>query len=527
MSCSAGPQTVTDGLVLHLDAGNAKSSTLAAVEYLIVAGGGSGGAHNAGGGGAGGLLTGHIAITAQAYTITVGAGGLAVTNAVGNNGNNSSAFGLTAIGGGRGGSQSGSPVGNPQTGGSGGGGGGTQSGAAGTAGQGNAGGDGPNATGGGGGGAGSPGTAYANNKAGDGGHGIYNTILGTGYFWAGGGGGSIYGGGGYPLGSAGDGGLGGGGGGGHRAAGTGEFGLGGTGGITVGQDGTRGSTDSGGNGGSNTGSGGGGSNGVSTSGSGGSGIVVIRYPGPQRATGGTVTRVGNDTVHTFTTVGSSTFTVLPALTNAAAFIGASDLSGNNNFATAVNGPVYTSNNNGAFVFDGVNDYVSTGKQLFAGKSQFTWQSFLKFNVLQPNEAAPYYQLVIEESAVWIAQYANAIGIDLRQTSSNSWFDNRGGLSTGARIGVGQLNTASWFNFAWSWSSSNNQVKGYINGVLVNTTNTGRTGPIINNSNNTFLFSRNGSQYFNGNAGSVMIYDRQLSDQEVQRNFEAQRGRYGI
>jgi hypothetical protein len=520
MSCSAGPQTVTDGLVLHLDAGNAKSSTLAAVEYLIVAGGGSGGAHNAGGGGAGGLLTGHIAITAQAYTITVGAGGLAVTNAVGNNGNNSSAFGLTAIGGGRGGSQSGSPVGNPQTGGSGGGGGGTQSGAAGTAGQGNAGGDGPNATGGGGGGAGSPGTAYANNKAGDGGHGIYNTILGTGYFWAGGGGGSIYGGSGYPLGSAGDGGLGGGGGGGHRAAGTGEFGLGGTGGITVGQDGTRGSTDSGGNGGSNTGSGGGGSNGVSTSGSGGSGIVVIRYPGPQRATGGTVTRVGNDTVHTFTTVGSSTFTVLPALANAAVITGVSDLSGNNNFSTAVNGPTYDSANGGSIVFDGSNDGVQIDNTSVLSVNQMTISSW--------NYSANYNQngFMFEKTTNGSVNTQYSLFFN----SNNTIYYRTYGLSTNDLAAnnttAGVINN-QWNNIVATFDGTNKRI--YVNGVLVATSGalTGTVTPNTTGPAFIGIYGNFGGYPFNGKIADTKVYNRALSAQEIQQNFEAQRGRYGI
>jgi hypothetical protein len=40
--------------------------------------------------------------------------------------------------------------------------------------------------------------------------------------------------------------------------------------------------------------------------SGGSGIVIIRYQGPQRGTGGTVTTFGNYTIHTF--LSSGTFT---------------------------------------------------------------------------------------------------------------------------------------------------------------------------------------------------------------------------
>jgi hypothetical protein len=41
-------------------------------------------------------------------------------------------------------------------------------------------------------------------------------------------------------------------------------------------------------------------------GAGGSGIVVISYAGAQRGTGGTVTSVGGNTIHTFTTSGTYT-----------------------------------------------------------------------------------------------------------------------------------------------------------------------------------------------------------------------------
>jgi hypothetical protein len=37
---------------------------------------------------------------------------------------------------------------------------------------------------------------------------------------------------------------------------------------------------------------------------GGSGIVIVRYLGAQRATGGTVTSSGGYTIHTFTTSGN-------------------------------------------------------------------------------------------------------------------------------------------------------------------------------------------------------------------------------
>jgi hypothetical protein len=57
----------------------------------------------------------------------------------------------------------------------------------------------------------------------------------------------------------------------------------------------------------NTGGGGGGyGNGSFAGAAGGSGIVIIRYAGAQRGTGGTVTSAGGYTIHTFTSSGTFT-----------------------------------------------------------------------------------------------------------------------------------------------------------------------------------------------------------------------------
>lgn len=80
-------------------------SKVGLVETLIVAGGGGGGSNNSnvpgGGGGGGGVIRKRVAILAQGYTMQVGAGGSGA-HGVGANGSNSSAFGLTALGGGAG-----------------------------------------------------------------------------------------------------------------------------------------------------------------------------------------------------------------------------------------------------------------------------------------------------------------------------------------------------------------------------------------------------------------------------------------
>jgi len=84
----------------------------AVVEYLIIGGGGGGGSWVPGGGGAGGYRTGYAVATSGSNTITVGGGGKGAYNpgGYGNlpgsnsaaNGGDSSAFGITSAGGGRG-----------------------------------------------------------------------------------------------------------------------------------------------------------------------------------------------------------------------------------------------------------------------------------------------------------------------------------------------------------------------------------------------------------------------------------------
>lgn len=256
-------------------------------DYLVVAGGASGGAGSGGsgpggGGGAGGYVATASNLTSGlSYSVVVGAGGAATvgpggtSNAnPGSNGSNSSFNSSTAIGGGAGGAGS-SANSNGGNGGSGGGAGGNSTfngvGGSGTSGQGNAGASAAtqyNSAGGGGAGAAGSGTA--------GGAGLNWQSLGT--YYAGGGGGSIN----------------------SLAGGAGGAGGGGAGG-TGGAAGTAGTANTGGGGG-----GGGNAGTGANSGAGGSGVVIIRYAGAQRGSGGTVTSSGGYTYHTFTTSGTFT-----------------------------------------------------------------------------------------------------------------------------------------------------------------------------------------------------------------------------
>ena len=246
------------------------------IDTLIVAGGGSGGSGaggenqgSGGGGGAGGLVySSGISISAQNYSIVVGNGGAGRTGhpQFGIDGGNSSAFGLTALGGG-GGGRGADDGSDGRSGGSGGGGGNDPTGVGGSATQpgsasggfGNAGGTVSTASGdmgGGGGGAGQAGTSVsAGGQNGFGGDGLYyGAEFGDGFgengFFAGGGGGGTNN---------------------TNVRTAGGNGGGGDGGVQSGpRAGLPGQANTGGGGGGGSPQGG-------DSGSGGSGIVLVRY----------------------------------------------------------------------------------------------------------------------------------------------------------------------------------------------------------------------------------------------------------
>lgn len=250
-------------------------------DYLIIGGGGGGGINWGGGGGGGGLLAGPIILTqGVSYNFIIGAGGGSAVN-----GNSTTGFGLTALGGGSG------PAGALLSGSSGGSGGGASGGSgtasaggSSTSGQGFPGGSVPNTTnpsGGGGGGAGGFGNNSGYFSVGAGGPGYRSTIIGSATFYAGGGGGG----------------------------GAGGAGAGGSGGGAAGSSTSTPPTAAT----ANTGGGGGG--GSSTVGgqygsTGGSGVVILSVPTANYSgvtTGSpTVTTSGSNTILTFTASGSYT-----------------------------------------------------------------------------------------------------------------------------------------------------------------------------------------------------------------------------
>ena len=555
MAFSTNPQISREGLILNLDASDLTSRrALREVEVMVVGGGGGGGMDMGGGGGGGGVLyePNFKVSPGTEVTVTVGAGGYGApagsggyrTDGVGpqpgghqftvraTNGSDSAFGTLVAKGGGYGASSYYGYTPDYGYGGTGASGGGCSAYTHGGEryvdtnnypGQGYPGGNSGNpASGaddhysGGGGGAGGRGTSGPNHVApsGTAGHGGPGVIIPrmSPYYYGGGGGGSGY------SGNGGNGGLGGGGGG---AGSNGNIGYGDTSGRNNGVNGGSGNYQPGGNGGANTGGGGGGGshyNSNNKGGEGGSGIVIIRYNGPQAASGGTYSFENGVSYHTFTS--SGTFTPYSSDTtwyDTSGFGHNATLHGGCTFNTVKGVPAIT--------LDGTNDWIGN-TTLTGGWSDFTLELMFYHNGLDQGES--YGVLSMGANG----NYGPMFYCHTSCMGSHYFPGSPSGDYPG---GMGYWTNNTWNIFTWVFKNTTQDsnigdFKTYVNGVYNSGTSNFNfhNGGMGRGSNGYALgtYSGGGAVY-KGSFAIFRVYNRELSAAEVAKNYSLIKTRFGL
>jgi hypothetical protein len=201
-----------------------------------------------------------------------------------------------------------------------------------------------------------------------------------------------------------------------------------------------------------------------------------------------------------------------------------DLSSSNINGTLVNGVGYTASNGGGLVFDGSNDYVTTGNLSFTPRCLSFW---LYNNSLIPNNDGAIggpstYQALLS--------YGNTYGINF-----GGWTSNASGeaihiwdTSTSRLTFTNQQVPVGFHNFVFNWNGSNYEI--WVDG-LKRPSNAGTTGhaQLVNYSNIPIRIggSVNNGYYFFGNIYVFALYTSSLTDSEILQNFNTYRGRFGL
>jgi hypothetical protein len=206
-----------------------------------------------------------------------------------------------------------------------------------------------------------------------------------------------------------------------------------------------------------------------------------------------------------------------------------DMSGNLKHGTLTNGPTFSATNGGSLVFDGTDDYVSTGalSGSFSSFSVFIW--FYPTSVTNyENPIDCNYAYNANTGNIGPRLEVNGVG-NLAWVYSNNVNDNNTYYSH-AVITSG-LAESKWHCSAITYSGSSNSSSTYYNGLqtLISRTTSGSpTGFIgtINGANIGRGFNRGGPErIFTGRVPFVCIYNKSLSSQEILQNYNATKGRF--
>ena len=185
-----------------------------------------------------------------------------------------------------------------------------------------------------------------------------------------------------------------------------------------------------------------------------------------------------------------------------------DLSGNGNDGTLTNGPTYSSSNGGNLVFDGSDDYISS--------------------VSIPN---PNGELTCEVAINYDSKGAYHNIFDRGSSRPMLWIDFNNKLEVSFSTASGGITSSDAYNgqdivvTAVYNSNSSPGILLYVNGNLVGTQNT--THVTWTNPSTFTLFNRSNSQTFDGKLYYLKFYTKALTASEIQQNFNALRGRFGI
>jgi hypothetical protein len=209
-----------------------------------------------------------------------------------------------------------------------------------------------------------------------------------------------------------------------------------------------------------------------------------------------------------------------------------DLSEGANSGTLVNGVSYNSSNGGFLSFDGVNDYVNLGQSNKFASNNLTLDVWLNLPSGTNQGKRPIsnynggdfengdFNLRIDGSGTYERRPCLEIGTGASQ--GNQFFSDT------------LIDYDVWYNITCVYNSSSSP-KGliYINSSLVSTTvlggGGGASGTILNNTAPLYVASipTSSQQFSLLKTSSIKIYKRSLTSQEIQQNFQALRGRYGL
>lgn len=209
----------------------------------------------------------------------------------------------------------------------------------------------------------------------------------------------------------------------------------------------------------------------------------------------------------------------------------SDLSGNNNHVTLINSPTFNNRSAGCLSFTGTQYGTITSPQ------QFNYDINLSISVWCLPTSTLTGNTDIRET-LFSGDTTDSIGIEIGNytvgcvaTAAGSdgrrFMIHRQGNCYANMSNTFQFNQNQLVNFTYTRNSSRNGIL-YINSIPILSLND-ETSWQFSTPNTLYIGNRGTSlsQPFNGDLHQIQVYNRTLSAQEINQNFNAQRSRFGV
>jgi len=203
-----------------------------------------------------------------------------------------------------------------------------------------------------------------------------------------------------------------------------------------------------------------------------------------------------------------------------------DLSGNNNNSTLINGPTFNSANGGSIVFDGIDDHTTASDSTSLRPTSFsidTWiraTSFGSFNtvVVKPFNGPPWtapflsYMVRIETNGTVLSCGTNTGGTYRTLSTSYTFLTN------------------TIYNIVFTFNSSTGAAISYINGSVLSSI-THPAGAISYSTPPVLIAAAYGAspigELFAGNIYNVKIYNTVLTAANITQNYNALKSRFNL